>query len=139
MLPPSFTASFTRAAMNNPTRGGGFNTAAAAISLDPPSNSGAEWSKREPSKGAAGGNPVVVVTRPGCCMSHTVTRLLCSLGVSPQVIEISSSESVAYEQREEVPTIFIGGRLLGGVDKLLAAHINGSLVPQLKEAGALWL
>ncbi|KAH7296285.1 hypothetical protein KP509_26G017500 [Ceratopteris richardii] len=72
-------------------------------------------------------------------MSHTVTRLLCSLGVSPQVIEISSSESVAYEQREEVPTIFIGGRLLGGVDKLLAAHINGSLVPQLKEAGALWL
>lgn len=80
-------------------------------------------------------NAVVVVSRKGCCMGHVVTRLLCSLGVNPRVVEIVGAE----EQREEIPAIFIGGRLLGGVDRLLAAHISGNLVPQLKEAGALWL
>jgi hypothetical protein len=29
--------------------------------------------------------------------------------------------------------------LFGGLDKLMAAHISGELVPILKEAGALWL
>ena len=38
-----------------------------------------------------------------------------------------------------VPVVFIGGRLVGAMDRVMAAHINGSLVPLLKEAGALWL
>lgn len=39
----------------------------------------------------------------------------------------------------EVPAVFVGGKLVGGLDMLMAAHISGSLIPQLKEAGALWL
>nr|CAD1841547.1 unnamed protein product [Ananas comosus var. bracteatus] len=31
------------------------------------------------------------------------------------------------------------GKLLGGVEKVMSCHINGSLVPLLKQAGALWL
>jgi glutaredoxin len=37
------------------------------------------------------------------------------------------------------PAVFIGGRLVGGLDRLMAMHIAGELVPVLKQAGALWL
>ena len=38
-----------------------------------------------------------------------------------------------------VPVVFIGAKLVGTMDHVMASHINGSLVPLLKEAGALWL
>lgn len=38
-----------------------------------------------------------------------------------------------------VPVVFIGGKLIGGMDRVMGSHINGTLVPLLKEAGALWL
>ena len=38
-----------------------------------------------------------------------------------------------------VPAVFIGGKLVGSMDRVMASHISGSLVPLLKEAGALWL
>jgi glutaredoxin 3 len=38
-----------------------------------------------------------------------------------------------------LPVVFIGGKLVGSMDRVLAFHINGSLVPLLKDAGALWL
>lgn len=38
-----------------------------------------------------------------------------------------------------VPVVFIGGKLIGAMDRVMASHINGTLVPLLKEAGALWL
>ncbi|KAH7282129.1 hypothetical protein KP509_35G013800 [Ceratopteris richardii] len=72
-------------------------------------------------------------------MSHVATRLLYSLGTNPCVVEIGGGHGCPHGQQQELPLIFIGGRLLGGVDRLLEAHINGSLVPQLKAAGALWL
>ncbi|KAI0522967.1 hypothetical protein KFK09_005356 [Dendrobium nobile] len=99
--------------------------------------------------------PVVVISRRGCCMGHVVKRLLQGLGVSPAVWEIvGEAEETALrtelgemgptedEQRRfpvTLPVVFIGGRLLGGLDHLMAAHISGELVPNLKEAGALWL
>ena len=43
------------------------------------------------------------------------------------------------ETRQPLPAVFVGGKLLGGVEILLAKHINGALIPLLKEAGALWL
>ncbi|KAI5312382.1 hypothetical protein L3X38_041555 [Prunus dulcis] len=30
-------------------------------------------------------------------------------------------------------------KLVGAMDRVMASHINGTLVPLLKEAGALWL
>ncbi|XP_044407106.1 monothiol glutaredoxin-S9-like [Triticum aestivum] len=38
-----------------------------------------------------------------------------------------------------LPAVFVGGRILGGLDWLMAVHISGELVPILKDAGALWL
>ncbi|KAH7365025.1 hypothetical protein KP509_18G005000 [Ceratopteris richardii] len=87
----------------------------------------------------AGSSSVVIVCGQGCCMSHVVTQLLYSLGANSCVLEVVPDHKLSYEHQQELPAIFVGGRLLGGLDKLLAAHISGNLIPQLKEAGALWL
>ncbi|CAN1227147.1 GRXC3 [Linum grandiflorum] len=83
-------------------------------------------------------------------MCTVVKRLLFGLGVGPTIVEIdqiaSSEEIQAVLSRLNgggggggVPAVFIGGKFLGGVETLMSCHINGSLVPLLKEAGALWL
>ncbi|RWW18786.1 hypothetical protein GW17_00017206 [Ensete ventricosum] len=103
----------------------------------PPSSSSSSSSS---SWGSEGGgmrqmvaeNPVVVVGRRGCCMCHVARRLLLGLGVNPTMCEVG-------DEAAGLPVVFIGGRLLGGLDRLVAVHITGELVPILKEAGALWL
>ncbi|KAJ1287755.1 hypothetical protein BS78_02G034600 [Paspalum vaginatum] len=99
----------------------------------------------------AGGNAVVVFSASGCCMCHVVKRLLLGLGVGPTVYELDQlpggggrEVQAALAQllppgQPAVPVVFVGGRLLGGVEKVMACHINGTLVPLLKQAGALWL
>lgn len=105
-------------------------------------------------------NAVLVFSMSSCCMCHVVKRLLCSLGVNPAVCELDEEDHGEKEaqgelrghrediekalvrlvgQRPPVPAVFIGGQLVGGLDRLMAAHISGELVPRLKEAGALWL
>jgi glutaredoxin 3 len=102
----------------------------------------------------ASGNAVVVFSASGCCMCHVVKRLLLGLGVGPTVYELDQMVTggggggreiqAALAQllppgQPPVPVVFVGGRLLGGVEKVMACHINGTLVPLLKQAGALWL
>jgi glutaredoxin 3 len=95
-------------------------------------------------------NAVVVFSQSGCCMCHVVKRLFCSLGVGPTVYELDEQSGgsdlekallrlVGPAESQAVPAVFVGGKLLGGLDRVMAAHISGTLVPQLKEAGALWL
>ncbi|XP_008798206.1 monothiol glutaredoxin-S9-like [Phoenix dactylifera] len=105
-------------------------------------------------------NPVLVVGRQGCCLCHVVKKLLLGLGVNPAVCEVAEdAEPALVEELAEIagcgrgsggagggvqqpvlfPAVFIGGRLVGGLDRLMAVHISGDLVPILKEAGALWL
>jgi glutaredoxin-like protein len=88
--------------------------------------------------------PVLVVGRRGCCLSHVVKRLLQGLGVNPAVYEVADAEAelagvVDGGGDVALPAVFVGGRLLGGLDRLMAVHISGDLVPILKGAGALWL
>jgi glutaredoxin-like protein len=88
--------------------------------------------------------PVLVVGRRGCCLSHVVKRLLQGLGVNPAVYEVADAEAelagvVDGGGDVALPAVFVGGRLLGGLDRLMAVHISGDLVPILKDAGALWL
>ncbi|MED6108628.1 Glutaredoxin-C9 [Stylosanthes scabra] len=99
-------------------------------------------------------NAVIVIGRKGCCMSHVVKRLLLGLGVNPAVYEVEEKdeEGVAREletigggrggggeNKVQFPAVFIGGKLFGGLDRIMATHISGELVPILKQAGALWL
>ncbi|KAI4319764.1 hypothetical protein MLD38_033326 [Melastoma candidum] len=97
-------------------------------------------------------NAVIVFGKRGCCMIHVVRRLLLCLGVNPTVREVGEGEeSAVFEELGRVPksggsagevqfpAVFIGGKHFGGLDRVMAAHITGELVPLLKEAGALWL
>ncbi|URE19273.1 hypothetical protein MUK42_34646 [Musa troglodytarum] len=81
-------------------------------------------------------------------MCHVVKRLLLGLGVGPTVYELDQLGRGGREiqavlshllSAAAVPAVFVGGQLLGGVEKVMSCHINGSLVPLLKQAGALWL
>ncbi|KAM0833864.1 hypothetical protein ACQ4PT_063998 [Festuca glaucescens] len=92
-------------------------------------------------------SPVVVVGRRACCLSHVVKRLLQGLGVNPAVHEVADEAALAGlvapaggdGEAAALPAVFVGGKLLGGLDRLMAVHISGELVPILKKAGALWL
>ena len=98
---------------------------------------------------------VVVVGRRGCCMSYVAKKLLQELRANPMMSEISEgfaekmtlmdkiAKILSEDDRTLVPLmfplVFIGGKLVGGLDKLITIHISGELVPMLKIASALWL
>ncbi|XP_019190504.1 PREDICTED: glutaredoxin-C9-like [Ipomoea nil] len=100
----------------------------------------------------ASSNTVVIFTLSGCCMCHVVKQLLFGLGVGPTIVELDRDAhgreiydlllklpGSAPGQQQPVPAVFVGGRFLGGIDTVMGCHINGTLVPLLKDAGALWL
>ncbi|KAF2542051.1 hypothetical protein F2Q68_00031134 [Brassica cretica] len=93
----------------------------------------------------------MVIGRKGCCMCLVVKRLLFGLGVNPAVLEIDEKREVEVMSELEkigvkggretvmLPAVYVGGMLFGGLDRVMATHISGELVPILKEVGALWL
>ncbi|GER38897.1 glutaredoxin family protein [Striga asiatica] len=97
----------------------------------------------------ASSSAVVIFSSSTCCMCHAVKRLFCSLGVGPTVYEIDQDPrgrdleaallAMLGTPQAAVPAVFVGGRLVGAMEGVMAAHISGALVPLLKEAGALWL
>lgn len=93
-------------------------------------------------------NAVVIFSISSCCMCHAIKRLFCGMGVNPTVYELDEDpRGNDFEKAlirllgnsSAVPVVFIGGKLVGSMDRVMASHINGTLVPLLKEAGALWL
>ncbi|GLJ13856.1 hypothetical protein SUGI_0221400 [Cryptomeria japonica] len=91
---------------------------------------------------------VAIFSISSCCMCHVAKRLLLELGVSPTVYELDQENGGEEMHKallrvmgtaQSVPAVFIGGKLVGGLEQLMTCHIGGSLVPLLKEAGALWL
>ncbi|KAG2709965.1 hypothetical protein I3843_04G003300 [Carya illinoinensis] len=94
-------------------------------------------------------NAVVIFSISTCCMCHAIKRLFCGMGVNPTVHELDQDPRGGKDMEaalmrllgssSAVPVVFIGGKLVGSMDRVMASHINGTLVPLLKEAGALWL
>ncbi|XP_010241641.1 PREDICTED: monothiol glutaredoxin-S10-like [Nelumbo nucifera] len=92
-------------------------------------------------------NAAVIFSKSSCCMSHATKRLFYELGVSPAIHELDQD----YRGRDmelallrlgcnpAVPTVFIGGKFVGSTQKVMSLHLDGSLVPMLKAAGAIWL
>ncbi|KAL3655952.1 Glutaredoxin-C5 [Castilleja foliolosa] len=98
----------------------------------------------------ASGSAVVIFSMSTCCMCHAVKRLFCGMGVNPTVYELDQDPRGGGREIERalsqllgsgsaVPVVFIGGKLVGSMERVMAAHISGNLVPLLKQAGALWL
>ncbi|CAK9152554.1 unnamed protein product [Ilex paraguariensis] len=99
-------------------------------------------------------NAVIVFGRRGCCMCHVVKLLLQGHGVNPTIFEVDEQDEATIiddllriigvdegqnDGRPQFPAVFVGGKLFGGLEKVMATHISGELVPILKAAGALWL
>ncbi|KAL6496825.1 hypothetical protein OROHE_001575 [Orobanche hederae] len=96
-------------------------------------------------------NAVVVCAREGCCMCLVVTHLLNGHGVRPTILDIDEKNEADVNKElfgfvatsrgapPQFPAVFVGGKLFGGPDEIIGAHISGKLVPSLKAAGALWL
>nr|KYP51874.1 Glutaredoxin-C9 [Cajanus cajan] len=92
-------------------------------------------------------NAVMIIGRRGCCMCHVVKRLLQGLGVNPPVYEVHEDHETAVARHLSVsdaetlqfPAVFLAGKFFGGLERVMATHISGELVPILKDAGALWL
>ncbi|MBA0663450.1 hypothetical protein Goklo_003568 [Gossypium klotzschianum] len=89
-------------------------------------------------------------------MCHVVMRLLLGHGVNPVVCEVEEGkEEAAIGELSRIggggggdggggggiqlPAVFVGGKMFGGLDRVMSTHISGELVPVLKDAGALWL
>ncbi|KAJ7536836.1 hypothetical protein O6H91_12G084200 [Diphasiastrum complanatum] len=97
----------------------------------------------------AASNAVAIFSVSSCCLCHVVKRLLINLGVNPMIYELDKENDgveiqnalsrMINNQNQAVPAVFIGGKLIGGLDQVMAEHISGALVPQLRQAGALWL
>lgn len=97
-------------------------------------------------------SPVMIIARSSTssstrCMCHVMKNLLTTIGVHPTVVQLDDDEMKALPaDQEEVesedvmsggPAVFIGGRRVGGLERLVALHLSGQLVPKLVEVGAL--
>ncbi|XP_076929649.1 monothiol glutaredoxin-S2-like [Bidens hawaiensis] len=91
--------------------------------------------------------PVVIFSRSSCSMCHTIKSLLLEFGVNPAVYELDEiTKGPEIEQallrlgrNPVVPAVFIGGQFVGGANEIITLHLQRSLQPMLRNAGALWV
>ncbi|XAR55957.1 Thioredoxin-disulfide reductase [Bertholletia excelsa] len=85
-------------------------------------------------------NGVVIFSKSTCCLCYTVDVLFQEIGVKPLVHEIDQDpDGREMEQalmslgcRSPVPTVFIGGKLVGSINEVMSLHLDGSLIPLLQ-------
>ncbi|KAG6793307.1 hypothetical protein POTOM_002510 [Populus tomentosa] len=92
-------------------------------------------------------NAVVIFSISSCCMCHAIKRLFCGMGVNPTVYELDEDPRGKEMEKalmrllgssSAVPVVFIGGKLVGAMDRVMASHINGNdftYSSKLKKAG----
>ncbi|GMY27666.1 monothiol glutaredoxin-S2-like [Fagus crenata] len=91
--------------------------------------------------------PVVIFSRSTCPISHAIRTLFNNFGANPAVYELDQIEKgVDIEQAllslgcsPSVPAVFIGGELVGGSNEVMSLHLQRSLIPMLRRAGAIWV
>ncbi|THU66164.1 hypothetical protein C4D60_Mb05t11280 [Musa balbisiana] len=114
---------------------GGKRRGAAGLSID-----GVEEAPEERVGRLIRENPAVIFSRRGCCMSHVMKRLLAAVGAHPAAIELEEADeeaAAAAAGGAGLPTLFVGGAAVGGLEGLMSLHLRGRLVPMLLEAGAV--
>eukprot|EP01018_Ginkgo_biloba_P009382 Gb_31233 [translate_table: standard] len=90
-------------------------------------------------------NPVVVFSKKTCPYCTQVKLLLSSLGAKIKVIELDTESDgskillglfVLTGQRK-VPSVFVGGTHIGGLDATVAKRNNGELMKLLSKVGVV--
>ncbi|KAL5229465.1 hypothetical protein ABZP36_028241 [Zizania latifolia] len=84
-------------------------------------------------------SPVMIFARRGCCMCHVMRCLLAAVGAHATVIELDEAAEEAAASAAAVPTLFVGGTPVGGLDGLMGLHLSGRLIPRLREVSALYV
>ena len=88
---------------------------------------------------------VVIYSKSYCPFCSRVKALLAGLGVKAQITELDlDSEGSAVQDeltsrtgQTTVPSVWVGGRFIGGCDDAYALHAQGQLKPKLFAAGAI--
>ncbi|XP_010272731.1 PREDICTED: monothiol glutaredoxin-S2-like [Nelumbo nucifera] len=83
--------------------------------------------------------PVVIFSKSSCCMCHTVKTLFYEYGANPTIFELDLDPRGREMERAllrlgcspSVPTVFIGGRLIGGTNEVMTRQLGQS--PSLRE------
>ncbi|KAF7804818.1 monothiol glutaredoxin-S1-like [Senna tora] len=91
--------------------------------------------------------PVVIFSKSGCCMSHTVKALISSFGANPSVIEIDKMANghqieralLQLGCRPSVPAVFIGQQFIGGADQIISLNVQNKLAQLLLGARAIFI
>ncbi|KAL8522813.1 hypothetical protein ACS0TY_012957 [Phlomoides rotata] len=90
--------------------------------------------------------PVVIFSKSGCCMCHTVKTLMSSFGADATIYDLDElpegqqlEKVLVGDRRPSFPVVFIGRELVGGENKIMSLHVKGKLVPLLKKAKAIWI
>ncbi|KAK9733629.1 hypothetical protein RND81_04G080100 [Saponaria officinalis] len=91
--------------------------------------------------------PVVIFSKTGCPVSHSMKQLISSFGANPTVYELDQMANghdiertlQMLGRRPCVPSIFIGGNFVGGPNDLISLQVQGRLVQMLMDAGAIWV
>ncbi|KAG5622505.1 hypothetical protein H5410_007723 [Solanum commersonii] len=124
------------------TSSGGSSAAATSGSNGSTSNQSTRKVRKTRIAKMVADNAVVIVAVHGCFMCVTVNSLMQRLGVNPKMVEVEEEEKTATLVKLskiggpwELPAVYVGGKLLGGVDKVIEAHLKGELVPMLRAAG----
>ncbi|KAL5712915.1 Monothiol glutaredoxin-S2 [Ranunculus cassubicifolius] len=82
-----------------------------------------------------------------CSMSYAIKSLFHDLAVNAAIYELDEEPNGREMERSlqrlgcnpTVPAVFIGGALVNSTTNIMSLHISGSLIPMLKDAGAIWL
>ncbi|XP_051141971.1 monothiol glutaredoxin-S6-like [Andrographis paniculata] len=89
--------------------------------------------------------PVVIFSKSGCCMSHSIQTLISSYGANPTVYELDELpngqqlEAALATKSGSFPAVFIGQQFVGGANEIMSLQVKGKLVPMLKKAKAIWI
>ncbi|KAH7661234.1 Glutaredoxin and related proteins protein [Dioscorea alata] len=100
------------------------------------------------------GSMAVIVGRRDCYMSYVAQRLLEGLKAYPKMCQVSEEFAPKITLMHNIvkilsgddktlvaplfPLVYIGGKLVGGLDWLIAIHVSDELIPMLT-VGAIWL
>ncbi|KNA07593.1 hypothetical protein SOVF_170450 [Spinacia oleracea] len=98
-------------------------------------------------KGLVQERPVVIFSKTGCPVSHSMRQLITGFGANPTVYEIDQMPNgreidrvlQMMGRRPSVPSIFIGGNFVGGPNDVITLQVQGRLVQMLMDAGAIWV
>ncbi|XP_059651730.1 monothiol glutaredoxin-S2-like [Cornus florida] len=91
--------------------------------------------------------PLVIFTKRSCCMSDSIiTFFRNNFGANPAIHDLDQIQRGREMEKalsrlgyDNVPVVFIGGELVGGVNEVTSRHVEGSLVPMLRRAGAIFV